>query len=193
MMAALSFTKPTTAAMAPLVRCRTRRAGTEGKMASQSNGYKSNKKVWRNEDDGNAAMVASRDRVTGFGKGEKKMAPKWQCSRGCGACCKLDKGPSFPSPEEIFIDDPNNLQLYKSLIGPDGWCIHYESSTRTCSIYEERPFFCRVEPDVFQKLYGVDPKRFNREACSSCRDTISSIYGSASEELKLFNQNLWNS
>lgn len=27
------------------------------------------------------------------------------------------------------------FQLYKSLIGPDGWCIHYEKSTRKCSIY----------------------------------------------------------
>lgn len=27
------------------------------------------------------------------------------------------------------------FQLYESLIGPDGWCINYEKSTRKCSIY----------------------------------------------------------
>lgn len=29
----------------------------------------------------------------------------------------------------------------------------------------ERPFFCRVEPDVFDTLYGIDKKKFNKEAC----------------------------
>ncbi|KAJ0986402.1 hypothetical protein J5N97_004758 [Dioscorea zingiberensis] len=179
--------------LAPPVRCRTRRPGMEDKTASKGNGYKSYKKVRRSEEDGNAVKLTSRDRGVGFGRSEKRMDLKWKCSRACGACCKLDKGPSFPSPEEIFMDDPESLQLYKSIVGPDGWCIHYESSTRTCSIYAERPSFCRVEPDVFQKLYGVNPKWFNREACSSCRDTITSVYGSASEELKNFNQNLRNS
>lgn len=45
----------------------------------------------------------------GFG-GEKK-APVWQCVESCGACCKLDKGPTFPSPEEIF-DDPSDIEVY---------------------------------------------------------------------------------
>ncbi|MED6110077.1 hypothetical protein PIB30_039613 [Stylosanthes scabra] len=70
---------------------------------------------------------------SGFGASEKKEA-QWRCVESCGACCKLDKGPSFPSPEEIFTD-PSHVQHYKSLIGPDGWCIHYEKSTRKCSIY----------------------------------------------------------
>lgn len=36
---------------------------------------------------------------------------KWQCVGGCGACCKLDKGPAFPTPEEIFYDSPSHLQV----------------------------------------------------------------------------------
>ncbi|WVY97085.1 hypothetical protein V8G54_029236 [Vigna mungo] len=71
---------------------------------------------------------------TSLGFGGDKKETKWHCVEGCGACCKLQKGPSFPSPEEFF-DDPSDVQLYKSLIGPDGWCIHYEKSTRKCSIY----------------------------------------------------------
>nr|XP_025632801.1 uncharacterized protein LOC112727323 isoform X1 [Arachis hypogaea] len=99
----------------------------------------------------------------GFGASEKKEA-WWRCVEGCGACCKLEKGPSFPSPEEIFTD-PSHVEHYKSLIGPDGWCIHYEKITRKCSIYSERPYFCRVEPEIFDSLYGISEKKFNKEAC----------------------------
>ncbi|XP_078162238.1 zinc/iron-chelating domain protein [Carex rostrata] len=118
----------------------------------------------------------------------KRTEPTWQCASGCGACCKLAKGPAFPSPEDIFSDDPGNLQLYKSLIGPDGWCIHYESDTRRCSIYNERPVFCRVEQEVFEKLYGIKSWRFNQEACTACIDTIKAVYGTGTQELKNFKQ-----
>lgn len=92
-----------------------------------------------------------------------------------------------------------NFQLYRSMIGPDGWCIHYEKTTRKCSIYPgdysfcvdcllcllkqllvplnsvnticiffaDRPYFCRVESNVFQSLYGIPKKKFNQEACRS--------------------------
>ncbi|XP_027175755.1 uncharacterized protein LOC113775186 [Coffea eugenioides] len=126
----------------------------------------------------------------GLGFGNKKREPLWRCIQNCGACCKLNKGPTFPSPEEIF-DDPSDIQQYKSLIGPDGWCIHYEKTTRKCSIYADRPYFCRVEPDIFQTLYGIDKKKFNKEACSCCIDTIKAIYGSKSEELNNFKHAIW--
>ena len=45
----------------------------------------------------------------GFGGGEKKDT-RWRCVEGCGACCKLDKAPSFPSPEEIF-SDPSHVEV----------------------------------------------------------------------------------
>ncbi|KAI5682195.1 hypothetical protein M9H77_03423 [Catharanthus roseus] len=127
--------------------------------------------------------------TTGFGN--KKREPQWQCVQNCGACCKLDKGPTFPSPEEIF-EDPSDVQYYNSLIGTDGWCIHFDKATRKCSIYADRPYFCRVEPDIFQTLYGIDKKKFNMEACSSCIDTIKAIHGSNSKELDDFNHAIWN-
>ncbi|XP_043701639.1 uncharacterized protein LOC122652051 [Telopea speciosissima] len=125
----------------------------------------------------------------GFGTDRKD--PLWRCAQGCGACCKLQKGPSFASPEEIF-HDPSDIQLYRSMIGPDGWCIHFEKTTRTCSIYSERPYFCRVEPQIFRELYGIDDKKFNKEACSCCRDTIKAIYGAHSEELDNFHRTIKN-
>nr|XP_043634049.1 uncharacterized protein LOC122605211 [Erigeron canadensis] len=129
--------------------------------------------------------VKNQQKKTSGGFGSRKKEPIWQCINNCGACCKLDKGPAFPSPEEIF-DDDSDVQLYRNLIGSDGWCIHYEKSTRTCSIYADRPYFCRVEPGVFENLYGIDKKKFNKEACSSCIDTIKAIHGSQSEELDKF-------
>lgn len=110
--------------------------------------------------------------TVGFGGRNKDEL--WRCVEGCGACCKLHKGPSFPSPQEIFTHPSDvevclflsffllptflcmtkplkrllilgislslcsccgEFQLYESLIGPDGWCVHSEKSTRTCSIY----------------------------------------------------------
>ncbi|KAF5185191.1 zinc/iron-chelating domain protein [Thalictrum thalictroides] len=131
--------------------------------------------------------------VVGFNtKKKEESSLSWACVQGCGACCKLVKGPSFATPEEIF-EDPLDLQLYKSLIGSDGWCIHFDKPTRTCSIYSDRPYFCRVEPGVFENLYGIQAKKFNKEACSCCRDTIKAIYGARSQELEKFNQNLKNS
>nr|POE67754.1 hypothetical protein CFP56_50012 [Quercus suber]POE67755.1 hypothetical protein CFP56_50013 [Quercus suber] len=99
------------------------------------------------------------------GFGSRRKEPLWRCVEGCGACCKLDKGPSFPTPEEIFTD-PRDIELYRSLMGPDGWCINFDKGTRTCSIYNDRPYFCRVEPEVFQSLFGIKKKKFNKEACS---------------------------
>ncbi|XP_076946445.1 uncharacterized protein LOC143617943 [Bidens hawaiensis] len=124
------------------------------------------------------------------GFGAKKKEAVWQCVNNCGACCKLDKGASFPSPQEIF-DDASDIQLYKSLVGSDGWCIHYEKTTRTCSIYDDRPYFCRVEPQVFENLYGIPQKKFNNEACSSCIDTIKAVYGSRLAELDRFKNAIW--
>lgn len=45
----------------------------------------------------------------GFGMSKRKE-PLWQCVEGCGACCKLDKGPSFATPEEIFTD-PADIEV----------------------------------------------------------------------------------
>jgi hypothetical protein len=40
-----------------------------------------------------------------------KRVVKWRCATGCGACCKLDKGPEFPSPDEVFSDYPEHLEV----------------------------------------------------------------------------------
>jgi len=66
----------------------------------------------------------------------------WQCISGCGACCRLD-------PEErgeaIEALDADQRELYLSMVGSDGWCIHFDTGGRRCRIYDQRPYFCRVE------------------------------------------------
>lgn len=119
-------------------------------------------------------------------KAKAKRAMRWKCASGCGACCKLDKGPDFPTPDEIFADHPDDLQLYRSMIGADGWCINYDKATRTCNIYQDRPSFCRVEPKVFDEFFGVPRSSFDREACSACLDNIKMVYGDDSAELSNF-------
>ncbi|VVB12980.1 unnamed protein product [Arabis nemorensis] len=111
----------------------------------------------------------------------------WKCVEDCGACCKLAKDFAFVTPDEIF-EDPDDVELYRSMIGDDGWCINYNKATRKCSIYADRPYFCRVEPEVFQTLYGIEEKKFNKEACGCCIDTIKTIYGPDSKELDNFNR-----
>lgn len=66
----------------------------------------------------------------------------WHCISGCGACCRLD--PAERS-EDLAALTPAQQRTYLALVGPDGWCIHFDTGGRRCRIYAERPDFCRVE------------------------------------------------
>jgi hypothetical protein len=66
----------------------------------------------------------------------------WHCISGCGACCRLD--PAERS-EDLAALTPAQQRAYLALVGPDGWCIHFDTGSRRCRIYAERPDFCRVE------------------------------------------------
>jgi len=50
-----------------------------------------------------------RQNNAGFSGKKKKLS--WHCVEGCGACCKLQKGPSYPSPQEIFTD-PSDVEVH---------------------------------------------------------------------------------
>jgi Fe-S-cluster containining protein len=55
--------------------------------------------------------------------------------------------------------------LFRSMVGADGWCIHYDKPSRSCTIHNERPRFCRVEPETFKDLYGIEEKDMDKSAC----------------------------
>ncbi|HEY9883175.1 MAG TPA: YkgJ family cysteine cluster protein [Thermosynechococcaceae cyanobacterium] len=105
--------------------------------------------------------------------------PTWRCVKQCGACCHLDPT-DRPDLEDYLL--PAELALYLSMVGADGWCIHFDHATRECSVYDDRPRFCRVEPDVFQDLFGVEPTELNDFAIACCREQIEGVYGDRSLE-----------
>lgn len=109
----------------------------------------------------------------------------WRCVKQCGACCYLE-----PS-ERPDLDDylsPEEVALYLSLIGEDGWCINFDREARECQIYAARPRFCRVQPDVFEELYGVEPAELNEFAIECCLEHIGDMYGPGSLEMLRFHR-----
>lgn len=107
----------------------------------------------------------------------------WMCIQGCGACCNLDPR-DRPDLEDYLT--PDDLALYLSLVGEDGWCIHYDSATRQCRIYDDRPSFCRVQPDTFEAMFGIAPEDLNDFAIACCQEQISGVYGEDSSEMASF-------
>ena len=110
---------------------------------------------------------------------------QWRCVENCGACCHLIPE-DRPDLEQYLT--PEELELYLSMVGEDGWCINFDSETRKCSIYEQRPRFCRVTPDIFKSMYQVKPEEFNDFAIACCQQQISGVYGENSPELDNYNQ-----
>jgi uncharacterized protein len=107
----------------------------------------------------------------------------WQCVKQCGACCHLDVR-DRPDLEEYLL--PEELQLYLSMVGADGWCINYDRTARECLIYADRPRFCRVEADVFGDMYGIEPEELNDFAIECCEEQITGVYGDLSLEMVRF-------
>lgn len=109
----------------------------------------------------------------------------WQCVKNCGACCHLDPN-DRPDLEDYL--SPEELLLYLSMVGEDGWCIHFDSEARECRIYDKRPAFCRVTPETFQAMFGVEPEELNDFAIDCCREQIEAVYGDRSLEMLKFDR-----
>lgn len=71
---------------------------------------RSNLNTHFNKKQGSKSKGSTKSKNSSLGFTSKKKDAVWQCVKSCGACCKLDKGPSFPSPDEIF-DDPSDIQV----------------------------------------------------------------------------------
>ncbi len=109
----------------------------------------------------------------------------WRCVKQCGACCHLNPG-DRPHLDQYL--SPEDLDHYLSLVGEDGWCIHYHTESRDCQIYENRPWFCRVEAKSFQRMFEIEPETLNDFAIDCCQQQIGAVYGDRSEEMERFNQ-----
>ncbi len=109
----------------------------------------------------------------------------WQCVKSCGACCFLapDERPDLDS----YLT-PDQLALYLSMVDEDGWCIHYNAGDRLCTIYPDRPSFCRVTFDTFETMFGIAADELDDFAIDCCQEHIADIYGEPSPEMERFNQ-----
>ena len=107
----------------------------------------------------------------------------WQCISHCGACCRLcpeERGEALAALTE------DQRQHYLSMVGEDGWCIHYDSGGRRCRIYEQRPLFCRVSE--LGSIFSVPVERLDSFAISCCRQQIRSLYGGRSKVMRRFDR-----
>ena len=64
--------------------------------------------------------------------------------------------------------------------------MNFDHATRECRIYPHRPRFCRVEPGVFEQMYGIEPEEVNDFAIDCCREQIEGVYGDRSLEMLRF-------
>jgi len=111
----------------------------------------------------------------------------WRCIKYCGACCNL--APSDRPDLENYLN-PEDLYLYLSMVGEDGWCVNFNKMTRECNIYANRPRFCRVTPETFEEMFGVEPEELNDFAIDCCREQIEAVYGDRSLELLKFEREI---
>lgn len=111
----------------------------------------------------------------------------WKCVKQCGACCNLDPA-ERPDLEEYL--PPDELELYLSMVGEGGWCVNYDRTTRECKIYPNRPRFCRVDSEIFEDMYGIEPQELNDFAIACCREQIEGVYGDRSLEMLRFDQSV---
>lgn len=114
-----------------------------------------------------------------------KLSKKWACVANCGACCYL--APSERPYLMDYFDDPEDLATYNGMTGDDGWCVRYDKTARACTVFEDRPWFCRVEGETFGKMYGVTPPEMDKFCTSCCREQIGDVYGALSKEMTTFN------
>eukprot|EP00968_Pinguiococcus_pyrenoidosus_P001530 scaffold69_cov248-Pinguiococcus_pyrenoidosus.AAC.24 len=78
------------------------------------------------------------------------------------------------------------MKTLTSMVRPDGWCKHFDFSTRSCSIYDDRPQFCRVDKDRYVQSFQIEPDDFADFAADCCAQSIDDVYGESSDVMVRF-------
>jgi Fe-S-cluster containining protein len=115
---------------------------------------------------------------TDDGSGPREL---WRCISACGSCCRLD--PSLRS-EALEALSPQQRATYLALVGPDGWCVHYDTGGQRCRIYDTRPDFCRI--DALVELFGQQQEDGNALAIACCKQQIRSESGGRGRVMRRF-------
>ena len=117
----------------------------------------------------------------GMGHCDGLSQPTWRCIQGCGACCRLD--PAL-RPEALDALNAEQRRQYLAMVGPDGWCIHFDTGGRRCRVYSDRPDFCRVEN--LMRLFGAEGGEADTLAIRCCTEQIRSEYGGRGRVMRRF-------
>jgi Fe-S-cluster containining protein len=114
-----------------------------------------------------------------------RSIPRWRCVQGCGACCRLDPE---RRPEALALLNEEQSRAYLAMVGPDGWCIHYDTGGHRCRIYDSRPDFCRVE--TILSLIGAEGEAAEALAIRFCQEQIRSESGGRGKVMRRFQRAL---
>ena len=101
---------------------------------------------------------------------KNSKSKKWTCISNCGACCRLAPLERVQAIEAL---DEKQLELYASMVGSDGWCRFYDTGSRKCRIYNERPDFCDVR--TLSILFGIEEQNLNSFSISWVLPILFSI------------------
>ena len=105
----------------------------------------------------------------------------WTCIEKCGACCKFD----LNNREDIYkILNKEDIKLINEMTGKDGWCKYLDKKDMKCTVYEDRPHFCRV--NNFSKKFKEYYKSGDDFLIRCCKQHISEIYGKRSLQMHKF-------
>ncbi len=109
----------------------------------------------------------------------------WTCIEKCGACCRID----LKSRKNITnILSNQDIELIESMTQKDGWCRYLDKKEMKCTIYENRPHFCKVSQ--FSMKFKEYKKFGDNFLINCCKEHISSIYGKKSNEMDRFKQEI---
>ena len=110
---------------------------------------------------------------------------QWQCISQCGSCCRLDPG---ERQDALGALSESQRELYLSMVGADGWCIHFNTGSRSCRIYDTRPDFCRVSNlmSLFGDSPDGDPEDADGFAIDCCKQQIRSEHGGRGRVMRRF-------
>ena len=110
---------------------------------------------------------------------------QWKCISNCGACCRLAPLERIEALESLT---PSQELEYLKMVGQDGWCIYYDTGSRSCKIYKDRPDFCKVSN--LKSIFAIGEKGAPATAIEYCRQHIRTIYGGKSKEMRKFNREI---
>ena len=111
----------------------------------------------------------------------------WTCIEKCGACCNIDLKYRKTLTNILSNED---IELIKSMTKKDGWCKYLDKKSMKCTIYKNRPHFCKV--NLFSKKFKEYKKYGDKFLITCCQEHISFIYGKKSNEMKRFKQETLN-